>query len=217
MKVYMFVVILSINKMYRQKKLVILVAVDRSSKKALPKRRLSLIICKLISFRGLSVTVSPRRYRCGRFAANWWGTAKVFLPLACELHQLLECPAAGNSYSMLKIQNNPFSSSADVFFHWACKGVGEIRSKVDIFQAEIISTMSLTIFPAPEGLETHALSLKTNVMTLQLAESMPLSTAAGSGTLENDATRIYYCFTPGEVILWKRGRCWGVKLENLVL
>lgn len=61
--------------------------------------------------------------------------------------------------------------------------------------------MSLTIFPAPEDLETHALSLKTNVMTLQLAESMPLSTAAGSGTLGNDATRIYYCFTPGEVIL----------------
>lgn len=54
MKVYMFVVILSINKIYRQKKFAVLVAVDSSSKKALPKERLLLIIYKLISFRRLS-------------------------------------------------------------------------------------------------------------------------------------------------------------------
>lgn len=141
-----------------------------------------------------------------RFAANCWGAANVFFPLACELHQLLECSAAGNNCSVLKIQKNQFSSSAGVFSHWAHQRVGEIKSKVDIFQAEIISTMSLTIFPAPEYLETYSLSLKSNVMTLQLAESMPLSTAAGRGILGKDVVRIYYHFTPVEVILWNGGK-----------
>lgn len=49
----MVVVILSISKIYRQKRLAILVAVDSSSKKALPKQRLLLTIYKLISSRGL--------------------------------------------------------------------------------------------------------------------------------------------------------------------
>lgn len=49
----MFVVILSINNIYRQKQLVILVAVDSSSKKALLNQSLLLTIYKLIHFRGL--------------------------------------------------------------------------------------------------------------------------------------------------------------------
>lgn len=61
--------------------------------------------------------------------------------------------------------------------------------------------MSITVFPAPEYLETYRLSLKSNVMTLQLAKSMPLSTATGRGILGKDIVRIYYYFIPVEVIL----------------
>lgn len=70
-------VILSINKIYRQKKLAVLVAVDSSSKKASPKQRLLLIIYKLISFRGL----------CQSLFHLWdiEGRVEVLLPIDEEL------------------------------------------------------------------------------------------------------------------------------------
>lgn len=53
MKVFMFMAILPINKIFREKKFAILVAVDSSSKKALLKQRLTLTIYKSASSRGL--------------------------------------------------------------------------------------------------------------------------------------------------------------------
>lgn len=60
-----------------------------------------------------------------------------------------------------------------------------MRSKVDLFKAQINYTMSLPIFQLPKITRRV---VRTTVTALQLAESTPLSTAAGSGIVENNAT-----------------------------
>lgn len=143
--------ILPINKIFREKKFAILIAVDSNSKWASLKQTY-IDNLEVSIFRGtVSISLLPPRHRCERaedllppdkelpvyssllYASyiNFWSSQQLGIAAQCWKFSII---------------NFPFQQVSFFFSPLSLQRVGEIGSEVDVFQVEIISTVSLNHF-----------------------------------------------------------------------